>query len=122
MSRYDEPEGGDWKESRRQGPAGRRRASVGMLVTGWLAAVLVGVLVAAALGAYVKYRTVWDSIKRVDVISLCKQPPKFNNAENILLLGSDTRTGGNRRIGGHVGCHWLGTGKQVAILPAHQNL
>src|ERR1039457_4053148 len=72
---------------------------------GPLPAGLVGVLVAAALGAYVQYRTVWDSIKRVDVISLGKQPPKFNNAENILLLGSDPRTGGNGRIGGHVGCN-----------------
>jgi LCP family protein required for cell wall assembly len=123
MSRYDEPKGGDWEEPPRQGrPAGRRRASVGILVTGWLAAVLVGVLVAAALGAYVKYRTVWDSIKRVDVISLGKQPPKFNNAENILLLGSDTRTGGNGRIGGHVGCNCSDTVMLLHISPGHHRV
>jgi LCP family protein required for cell wall assembly len=123
MSRYDEPEGGDWEEPSRQGrPAGRRRASVGTLVTGWLAAVIVGVLVVAALGAYVKYRTVWDSIKRVDVTSLGKQPPKFNNAENILLLGSDTRTGVNGKIGGHVGCNCSDTVMLLHISPGHHRV
>jgi LCP family protein required for cell wall assembly len=93
-----------------------------MLISGWLAAVLVGVLVIAALGAYVKYRTVWDSIKRVDVTSLGKQPPKFNNAENILLLGSDTRTGVNGRIGGHVGCNCSDTVMLLHISPGHHQV
>ena len=49
MSRYDEPEGGEWKSPRRRWRGGRR-GSVWLLVTGWLAATLVGVLVVAALG------------------------------------------------------------------------
>ncbi len=122
MSRYDEPDGGDWKAPRRRWRPARRRRSVWLLVTGWLAAVLVGVLVIAALGAYVKYRTVWDSIKRVDVTSLGKQPPKFNNAENILLLGSDTRTGANGRIGGHLGCNCSDTVMLLHISPGHHRV
>ena len=121
MSRYDEPEGGEWKSPRRRWRGGRR-GSVWRLVSGWLAAILVGVLVAAALGAYVKYRTVWDSIKRVDATSLGKQPPKFNNAENIMLLGSDTRTGVNGKIGGHVGCNCSDTVMLLHISPGHHRV
>jgi LCP family protein required for cell wall assembly len=52
------------------------------------------VLVAASLVVYAKYRAFWDSIRRVDVAGIIgPQPPKFNNAENILLIGSDTRLG-----------------------------
>jgi LCP family protein required for cell wall assembly len=61
---------------------------------------VVAVLVAGALVAYAKYRGYWDSIQRVDVQGLVgRQPPKLNNAENILLIGSDTRVG-QRGIGG----------------------
>jgi LCP family protein required for cell wall assembly len=119
MTRHDESDGGDWEAPRR---GGRRRSSVWMLVTGWFAAILVGVLVIAALGAYVKYRTVWDSIKRVDASILGKQPPKFNNAENIMLLGSDTRTGVNGRIGGHVGCNCSDTVMLLHISPGHHRV
>jgi LCP family protein required for cell wall assembly len=123
MSRYDESDGGGWQEPpRRSRSAGRRHASVWVIVTGWMAAVLVAVLVIAALGAYVKYRTVWDSIKRVDVTSLGKQPPKFNNAENILLLGSDTRTGRNGTIGGHDGCNCSDTVMLLHISPGHHRV
>ena len=64
---------------------------------------VVAVLVAGALVAYAKYRSYWDSIQRVDVAGLVgRQPPKLNNAENILLIGSDTRVH-QRGIGGSQG-------------------
>jgi LCP family protein required for cell wall assembly len=131
MSRYEESDGGGWDAPRqrwrptRRGtrqPVSRRRASVWVLVTGWLAAVLVVVLVAAALGAYVKYRTVWDSIKRIDATSLGKQPPKYNNAENILLLGSDNRSGANGAIGGSEGCNCSDTLMLLHISPGHHRV
>ena len=128
MSRYDDPEGdgskvprrrrGVWRQ-RRAGRSGRPRASVWMAVAGWTSAVVVCVLVVAALGAYVKYRTVYDSIKRVDTATLGKQPPKYNNAENILLLGSDTRSGVNGAIGGHVGCNCSDTVMLLHVSPGH---
>jgi LCP family protein required for cell wall assembly len=71
-----------------------------------MAGVLVLGLVGASLAAYVKYRAVYDSIGRVDVsgdLSGIKQPPVDPNAINILLIGSDTRTGVNGKIGGTVG-------------------
>jgi LCP family protein required for cell wall assembly len=120
MSRYDESDGGGGKLPRwRWRPFRRRGGSAWALVTGWVATVLVAVLVAAALGAYIKYRTVWDSINRIDASSLGPQPPKFNNAENILLLGSDTRSRGNGRIGGHVGCNCSDTVMLLHISPGH---
>jgi LCP family protein required for cell wall assembly len=63
-------------------------------VAAWTSVVVVGALVVGTLAAYAKYRSFWDSIKRIDVEGLVgKQPPKLNNAENILLIGSDTRVG-----------------------------
>jgi LCP family protein required for cell wall assembly len=81
---------------RRRGRPGRRRSrhSLGQKVAAWVSVVIVGALVAGTLAAYAKYRSFWDSIKRIDVETLVgHQPPKLNNAENILLIGSDTRAG-----------------------------
>jgi len=86
---------------RRGRPGGRRpRRSLAQKVAAWTSVVVVGVLVAGTLAAYAKYRSFWDSIKRIDVQALVgSQPPKLNNAENILLIGSDTRVG-QKGIGG----------------------
>ena len=100
----------DLDDTSRKGPRGRRREqpsrsrrprySLGQRVAAWSSVVLVGVLVAGSLTAYAKYRAFWDSITRVDVAGLVgPQPPKYNNAENILLIGSDTRLN-QRGIGG----------------------
>jgi LCP family protein required for cell wall assembly len=73
---------------------------MGQRVAAWTSVVVVGAMVAGTLVAYAKYRSIWDSIKRIDVAGLVgNQPPKLNNAENILLIGSDTRVGQNG-IGG----------------------
>jgi LCP family protein required for cell wall assembly len=81
---------------RRHGRSGSRRPghSLAQRVAAWTSIVVVAVLVAGTLTAYAKYRSFWDSIKRIDVAALVgNQPPKLNNAENILLIGSDTRVG-----------------------------
>jgi LCP family protein required for cell wall assembly len=78
---------------RGQRPKSRRsRRSLGQRIAAYTSIAVVGVLVAGTLVAYAKYRSIWDSIKRIDVAGLVgNQPPKLNNAENILLIGSDTR-------------------------------
>ena len=78
---------------RGQQPGSRRsRRSLGQRIAAYTSVAVVGVLVAGTLVAYGKYRSIWDSIKRIDVAGLVgNQPPKLNNAENILLIGSDTR-------------------------------
>jgi LCP family protein required for cell wall assembly len=88
---------------RGQSEGRRLRYSLGQRIAAWTSVALVAVLVAGALVAYAKYRSYWDSIQRVDVAGLVgRQPPKLNNAENILVLGSDTRVG-QRGIGGSQG-------------------
>jgi LCP family protein required for cell wall assembly len=93
----DDDTGWSKPRGRRRGqrPKGRRlRHSMGQRIAAWTSIAVVGVLVAGTLVAYAKYRSVWDSIKRIDVAGLVgDQPPKLNNAENILLIGSDTRVG-----------------------------
>jgi LCP family protein required for cell wall assembly len=87
--------------NRRQQSGGRRqRLPLGKRIAAWTSIGVTAVLVIAALAAYVKYRSIWDSIRRVDVTGLLgAEPPKLNNAENILVIGSDTRVGQNG-IGG----------------------
>jgi len=87
-----------------RGSAGRRpRASLAMRISAVMAGVLVLAVVSGSLVAYAKYRAVYDSIGRVDVsgdLNGIKQPPVDPNAINILLIGSDSRSGVNGKIGG----------------------
>jgi LCP family protein required for cell wall assembly len=116
MSRRNDGDDPGWNQQprsrrgrRRSRPSGRRGSlgahSMGYKVAAWTSVALVGVLVAGSLVAYGKYRSIWDSIKRVDVAGLIgQQPPKYTNAENILVLGTDTRVnqggiGGNSSVG-----------------------
>ncbi len=108
--------------SRRQQPRSRRPSQpLGKRIAAWTSIGLTAVLVIAVLAVYVKYRSFWDSIKRVDVTGLIgKQPPKYNNAENILLIGSDTRTG-QQGVGGNLpGCNCSDTLMLLHIAPGHQ--
>lgn len=97
--RNDEVDDTGWSQprSRRRAQQSRSRRpqhSLAQRVLAWTSIAVVSVLVASTLVAYAKYRSFWDSIKRVDVAGLVgNQPPKLNNAENILLIGSDTRLG-----------------------------
>jgi len=68
-------------------------------VLGWLAVSVAFVLVITSLAAYLKFRTVWDSISRIDVTGLGSRPPQLTSALNILLIGSDSRAGPNRQFG-----------------------
>jgi LCP family protein required for cell wall assembly len=116
MSRRNDGDNPGWKQQprsrrgkRRARPPARRGStgahSMGYKVAAWTSVALVGVLVAGSLVAYSKYRSIWDSIKRVDVAGLIgPQPRKYTNAENILVLGTDTRVnqggiGGNSSVG-----------------------
>ncbi len=98
MSRYDDVGGADDPESTRI-PRGGSRRHLGRRIAAWVSVSLTFVLVAAALGAYVEYRTVVDSVHRVTITGLGHRPPKYNNALNILLMGSDSRRGRNERFG-----------------------
>jgi LCP family protein required for cell wall assembly len=71
------------------------------LITSWSAIGVTFMLVIGTLYGYVKYRDVWDGITRINVAEPGKRPPKFGDAMNILLIGSDSRSGRNRQLGGY---------------------
>jgi LCP family protein required for cell wall assembly len=125
MSRYRGPEdaagGAPRLGQRRKHRPGRRAASLAWRIAGWLAVALVVLLVASCLGVYVKYRTVWSSIHRIDITGLGRQPPKYNNALNILLIGSDTRAGRNRQFGAGIRGQRSDTIMLLHISPGHHH-
>jgi LCP family protein required for cell wall assembly len=103
----DEPEGRGPAPEDDSAPAGRRRRSWVKLTAGILAGTIALVLVGGSLYAYTRYRQVWESIKRQDVSSdfvhVKQLPPADPHAINVLLIGSDSRSGKNGVIGGHEG-------------------
>ena len=75
---------------RRQPQSGKRH------VLRWVAVAAVVIVGAGTLGAYLKYRAVYDSITRVTVPStaLGHRPPVYStNSLNILVYGDDNRAG-----------------------------
>ncbi len=84
-------------------PPGRPRRSRRRRILGWAAVVVAVAFVAGSLAVYVRYRDVWDSIRRVAITGLGRRPPQYStSAENILLIGSDSRSGQNRQFGASV--------------------
>jgi len=83
-------------------PAPRPKRSRSTVVLGTLAVFVAVVLAGGTLAAYAKYRSVWDGINRIDVRGdlTSRRPPADPNAQNILIIGSDTRIGRNGKIGG----------------------
>jgi LCP family protein required for cell wall assembly len=101
---------GDPSSSGQRAPSGRaqpgRPASYGQgtgscaqRIFRWIAAGLAICLAIGSIAAYLKFRSVWDSITRVPLTGLGAAPPKLTSAMNVLLIGSDSRSGPNRKFG-----------------------
>jgi LCP family protein required for cell wall assembly len=108
---------------RHERPAGPRRRSTAWKVAGWVSAALVLVLVAASLGAYIRYRDVWNSIHRIRIsgAELGHRPPQYNtDALNILLIGSDSRGGANSRFGAGISGQRSDTIMILHLSPGHR--
>jgi LCP family protein required for cell wall assembly len=88
-------------EHGRATPGRAPRRSRGRVIR-WLAVASAVCLVLVSVTAYLKFRSVWDSIDRIRLGGLGPQPTKFTDATNILLIGSDSRAGSNRRFGAGV--------------------
>lgn len=87
------------RSGKRRG-ASRSRYSLVMKLSGTMAVVMTATLVCGTLYAYAKYRSLWDGIHQIKLADLGKRPPQYSDALNILLIGSDSRSGKNARIGG----------------------
>jgi LCP family protein required for cell wall assembly len=84
------------------GPRHRKQRSrrKGLLITAWTAA---GIVVLGGTGAGYLYFKLNGNIKSVDIDQALgtDRPTKLDNgSENILVLGSDTRSGSNKKLGG----------------------
>ncbi|MEU6351301.1 LCP family protein [Streptomyces sp. NPDC047072] len=87
-----------------RGPGRRRKprskGRKGLLITAWVAA---GIVVLGGTGAGYLYFKLNGNIKSVDIDSALgtARPVKVDNgSENILVLGSDSRSGSNKKLGG----------------------
>src|SRR5215467_11883365 len=144
MSRYEDPEGTGESDSPRRGrgrsdpwePAGRagRRASgMNQRPTGIRRILgrhpvlsILGILATltitfVSLSAYAAYRGVYDSIHHLDVTAreLGHRPPKLNGSENILIIGSDSRSGTHGRYGRGIQGSRSDTSMLLHIPPTH---
>ncbi|WP_327719409.1 LCP family protein [Streptomyces sp. NBC_00490] len=108
MSAESTPEPGIPGESGTTGPRrrakGRRRKTrgqrKGLLIATWTAA---GIVVLGGTGAGYLYFKLNGNIKSIDIDQALgtDRPTKVDNgSENILVLGSDTRSGSNKKLGG----------------------
>ncbi|MET7319819.1 LCP family protein [Streptomyces sp. NPDC005549] len=85
-------------KGRRRRPTAKRRKA--LLVAAWSAA---GIVVLGGTGAGVLYFKLNGNLTSVDIDQAlgADRPEKADNgSENILVLGSDTRSGGNKKLGG----------------------
>jgi LCP family protein required for cell wall assembly len=85
-------------KGRRRKPRGRRRT--GLLVAAWTAA---GIVVLGGSGVgylYFKLNGNLDSVDIDQALGTDRPEKTDDGSENILVLGSDTRAGGNEKLGG----------------------
>ncbi|MFD6188343.1 LCP family protein [Streptomyces sp. NPDC060275] len=98
QSRTPGPGPGRRGKGRRRKPTAKRRKA--LLVAAWSAA---GIVVLGGTGAGVLYFKLNGNLTSVDIDQAlgADRPEKADNgSENILVLGSDTRSGGNKKLGG----------------------
>ncbi len=82
-------------------PGPRRRHSRKAKIAAWTAGILTGVVVVAAIGVYTAYRHLNGNIRQLNISGLVgPQPPDHHpHAENIVIIGSDSRHGQSSRYG-----------------------
>lgn len=81
-----------------------RRYSVREKIFGSIAILVAVVLVGTSLTAYLMYRRDWNGVTRIDVTKDLRghEPPPDPNAMNILVIGSDSRAGANKKYGAQI--------------------
>jgi LCP family protein required for cell wall assembly len=107
--------------ARRRG--GRRRYTTRSRVLGGLAIFVAVAVTGTTLAAYVVFRTDWNAVKRINVVRDLgtRRPPSDPNALNILVIGSDSRAGPNKKFGAEVVGQRSDTVMVLHIAPgAHQ--
>jgi len=91
-------------------------------IVGWIAICMASILIVLVAGVVAAFRLELGGITQVPRIDAGQRPPRYTNALNLLLLGSDTRTGHNAAIGGRVGCDCSDTIMLAHISPGHHTV
>src|SRR5215472_13904706 len=103
-------------------PSSRTRRILGRHPVVSVLAILITLTITfVAVAAYAAFRNVYDSINHVVVTNgeLGKRPPKLNGSENILIIGSDSRTGTHGRYGRGIQGSRSDTSMILHIPPTH---
>jgi LCP family protein required for cell wall assembly len=86
----------------------------------WTSIAVATVIVAATLSAYFAVRLKLDKVDHIARIDAGHRPPRYTDALNLLLIGSDNRHGHNGVIGGHYGCNCSDTIMLAHISPGRK--
>jgi LCP family protein required for cell wall assembly len=100
---------------------GRSRRLLAARLAAGLAVAVAAALVAGTLTAYLKYRAVWESIHRVPIHVTGPRPPHYasaTNSLNLLVFGSDSRTGltHHQQVRLHVGHDGCGCSDTIIVV------
>jgi LCP family protein required for cell wall assembly len=82
------------------------------------------IVIGGTLAAYAVFRTDWNAVKRINVIKDLgiRRPPADPRALNILLIGSDSRGGVNKKFGAEVAGQRSDTVMVVHIAPGARSV
>ncbi|MFC4586511.1 LCP family glycopolymer transferase [Sphaerisporangium corydalis] len=101
------PPGEPARRGRRRGDGEPPRKGGGKRprVLAWVSIALTSVMVLVALGGYTLYRNLLGNFRKEDVSAdlNANRPVNTTGALNVLLVGSDSRAGDNKRYGQHMG-------------------
>ncbi|MFC6080855.1 LCP family protein [Sphaerisporangium aureirubrum] len=94
------PPDGPGGSRRQRDPGGGKRSRV----LAWISIALTVLLVGVSLGGYTLYRSLLGNLRTQDVSGdlNANRPVNSTGALNVLLVGSDTRAGDNKRYGQHM--------------------
>lgn len=121
MSRYDDLDDAGEPERRGQGNK-RRRHSRKAKIFGWIAVLVTILVTGTSLVAYAAYLNTVHSIETFSTSNTLgtNRPPSYNSSENILVVGSDSRAGSNKKFGANVQGQRSDTMLILHIRPGHR--
>lgn len=124
MSRYDDLDGAEEPAKRGwRGPGSqRRRHSRKARIIGWIAVLVTVLVTGTSLVAYAEYLNTVHSIETFSTSTTLgnNRPPSYNSSENILVVGSDSRAGSNRKFGANIQGQRSDTMLILHIRPNHR--
>jgi LCP family protein required for cell wall assembly len=119
----DDDSGGNAVAASQGGGPRRNRRSRRRRIVAWIAVITTVLVTGTSLAAYAAYLNDVHSIEtfKITKVSLGpNRPPAYDASENILVVGSDSRAGSNRRFGANVQGQRSDTMILLHIRPDHR--